>query len=180
MLWWQLACGFIFPPTLGLISQWCTSLWLSDKRVLAHEKIIVHKRRATAFGITASGTSLGGIVFPLLVRFILPTHGFKWTVRILGFIVAFALLIGFVVSSLIHFVTKKFDLLTSFRRQGHDFLLDPSRNSSTRMLLRTNVCSCTAQDHSLRSSGCIRVRLFLCQNGGLTVVQSSHSSLCPL
>lgn len=72
-----LACGFIFPPTLGIVSQW------------------FHKRRATAFGITASGTSLGGIVFPILIRFLLPSLGFKWTVRVLAFIVAFALLLGF-------------------------------------------------------------------------------------
>ncbi|KAG9052339.1 hypothetical protein FS842_010032 [Serendipita sp. 407] len=76
-----LACGVIFPPTLGLISQW------------------FHARRATAFGITACGTSLGGIVFPIMIRFLLPSVGFKWTVRILAFVMSFALLLGFLTTA---------------------------------------------------------------------------------
>ncbi|KAG8807403.1 hypothetical protein FRC17_004480 [Serendipita sp. 399] len=75
------ASGVIFPPTLGLMSQW------------------FHKRRATAFGITACGTSLGGAVFPIMIRFLLPSVGFKWTVRILAFVMSFALLLGFLTTA---------------------------------------------------------------------------------
>lgn len=73
-----LACGFIFPSTLGLVSQW------------------FHVHRALAFGFTACGTSLGGIIFPIMIRFLLPQVGFQWTVRIMALVMAVALAFGFI------------------------------------------------------------------------------------
>lgn len=44
------------------------------------------KRRALAMGIVTSGSSLGGIVLPILVDHLVPTIGFGWTMRTCGFL----------------------------------------------------------------------------------------------
>lgn len=43
--------------------------------------------RAAALGIVVAGSSVGGIVLPILMSKLIPRIGFPWTVRILGFIV---------------------------------------------------------------------------------------------
>ncbi|ONH65162.1 Riboflavin transporter MCH5 [Cyberlindnera fabianii] len=43
------------------------------------------KRRATAVGIAMGGTSIGGIVWPILIKNLVPKIGFNWTVRVIGF-----------------------------------------------------------------------------------------------
>lgn len=43
------------------------------------------KRRATALGIMVSGSSLGGVVLPIMMEKLIPKIGFPWTIRILGF-----------------------------------------------------------------------------------------------
>ncbi|KAL3484688.1 MFS monocarboxylate transporter [Aspergillus germanicus] len=43
------------------------------------------KKRALAIGITASGSSLGGVVMPVLVDHIINRHGFGWAMRICAF-----------------------------------------------------------------------------------------------
>lgn len=44
------------------------------------------KRRALAMGITASGSSLGGVLFPILVGRLIPNIGFAWTMRTCAFV----------------------------------------------------------------------------------------------
>lgn len=44
------------------------------------------KRRALAVGITASGSSLGGVIWPIAVERLIDEVGFGWTNRIIGFI----------------------------------------------------------------------------------------------
>ena len=44
------------------------------------------KRRALAMGITASGSSLGGVLFPILVDRLIPNIGFAWTMRTCAFV----------------------------------------------------------------------------------------------
>jgi MFS family permease len=48
-----------------------------------------HKKRAAALGIVVSGSSIGGIVFPIAFSKMLneSTLGFGWSVRIMGFVV---------------------------------------------------------------------------------------------
>jgi MFS family permease len=53
------------------------------------------KRRATAYGIAASGSSVGGIVFPIMVSRLINQIGFGWTMRAVALIV----LIGVVVTA---------------------------------------------------------------------------------
>ncbi|QKX60182.1 uncharacterized protein TRUGW13939_07325 [Talaromyces rugulosus] len=46
------------------------------------------KRRAVAIGVTIAGSSLGGVVWPIVVHELIqkPNIGFPWTIRISGFI----------------------------------------------------------------------------------------------
>ncbi|KAG8950837.1 hypothetical protein FRC04_007069 [Tulasnella sp. 424] len=63
------ACGFIFGGALPVASHW------------------FKKKRSTAFGLIATGSSYGGTVFPIITRNLIPHVGFSWTMRILGFII---------------------------------------------------------------------------------------------
>ena len=60
--------GLIFCPALALLSTYFT------------------KKRALAIGIAASGSATGGVIFPVVVRQLLPKIGFPWTIRVVGFI----------------------------------------------------------------------------------------------
>lgn len=44
------------------------------------------KKRALAMGIASTGNSAGGLVYPVIVRQLLPKIGFAWTTRVLGFV----------------------------------------------------------------------------------------------
>jgi MFS family permease len=44
------------------------------------------KRRALAFGIVASGSSLGGVILPVIVTRMLPNAGFPWAMRTCAFL----------------------------------------------------------------------------------------------
>lgn len=44
------------------------------------------KKRSTALGITVTGSATGGLVFPAIAQRMLPTAGFAWTVRTMGFV----------------------------------------------------------------------------------------------
>ncbi|EEU35027.1 uncharacterized protein NECHADRAFT_37501 [Fusarium vanettenii 77-13-4] len=52
--------------------------------VLAVLSTYFARRRALAMGIAACGSATGGMVFPSLVRQLLPKLGFAWTLRIAG------------------------------------------------------------------------------------------------
>lgn len=44
------------------------------------------KRRALAFGIMVSGSSMGGFVMPIMIQKLIPQIGFPWTMRVVAFI----------------------------------------------------------------------------------------------
>lgn len=44
------------------------------------------KKRALALGITAAGSSVGGVIWPIAIKRLLVSVGFAWTNRIIGFI----------------------------------------------------------------------------------------------
>ncbi|KAG7087559.1 hypothetical protein E1B28_013514 [Marasmius oreades] len=71
-----LSCGVITAPSPAIVSQ-----WFKD-------------RRALALGITACGSSLGGTLFPIVIRALLPRVGFRWTMRVLGFIILTSLTVA--------------------------------------------------------------------------------------
>ncbi|KAA1469294.1 MFS general substrate transporter [Dentipellis sp. KUC8613] len=68
-----LASGSIFGPVLSIVSHW------------------FKKRRGIALGITACGSSIGGTIFPIMFRNLQVSIGFKWTMRVFGFILIFTI-----------------------------------------------------------------------------------------
>lgn len=68
--------GLFFCPTTALIATY-----------------FVKKGQAIALGFTLSGSSTRGLIFPTLVRQLLPKIGFKWTVRCIVFVVLFCFII---------------------------------------------------------------------------------------
>lgn len=71
-----LGASFVFSSALS-----CTATWFVN-------------RRALAFGIVSSGSSLGGVVFPTMLSRLLPGIGFGWSLRISGFIVLALLIVA--------------------------------------------------------------------------------------
>lgn len=60
--------GLVFCPSLTVLSTYFS------------------KKRSLALAIAASGSSSGGLIYPVIVQQLLPKIGFPWTVRILGFV----------------------------------------------------------------------------------------------
>jgi MFS family permease len=63
-----LGCGMIFCPVMGIVTTY------------------FERNRALAVAIVSTGNSIGGILYPVLVKSLLPKIGFAWTIRILGFV----------------------------------------------------------------------------------------------
>ncbi|WEW59732.1 hypothetical protein PRK78_005212 [Emydomyces testavorans] len=59
----------------------CTATWFE-------------KRRALAFGIMSSGSSLGGIVFPIMLSRLLPQVGFSWSLRVSALVIMALLIVA--------------------------------------------------------------------------------------
>ncbi|EHK25811.1 uncharacterized protein TRIVIDRAFT_32181 [Trichoderma virens Gv29-8] len=64
-----LGCGLVFAPTIANMST-----YFSKKRVLA-------------LSAAACGGGTGGVIFPLIAQQLIPKIGFRWTVRVMGFVV---------------------------------------------------------------------------------------------
>ena len=64
-----LGMGLTFVPILGEVSRLFTT-----------------QRRPIALGLSSTGACVGGILFPVLIRQLLPKVGFGWTVRVLALI----------------------------------------------------------------------------------------------
>lgn len=74
------------------------------------------KKRATAFGIIASGSSLGGVIFPIMVSKLIPQIGYPWTMRAAAFmILGMLLLANLTVKSRLTPRRKKVDVLEFLR-----------------------------------------------------------------
>lgn len=70
-----------------------------DKRLTEHSAVTCaagwfNKKRGAAFGIMFTGSSLGGIVFPIMVTRLISEVGFPWTMRICGFLILALLVIA--------------------------------------------------------------------------------------
>lgn len=72
----SLGTGFIFYPALLSTATWFRT------------------RKALAFGLVTSGSSLGGIVFTTILSSTLPQLGFAWSIRICAFVVIGMLVIA--------------------------------------------------------------------------------------
>lgn len=75
-----IASGMLFAPVMTCVSHY------------------FHQRRSAALGVTVSGSSIGGIIFPIALSKMLKNEsvGFGWSVRIVGFIILFMVLITMV------------------------------------------------------------------------------------
>lgn len=71
-----IGCACLFVPSIAIVSTYFTT------------------KRAIATGITASGGSIGSVIFPILFRKLVDRVGFGWTTRIIGFIVVGVLLVS--------------------------------------------------------------------------------------
>lgn len=60
--------GCLFCPTVSTVSTY------------------FEKKRSLAIGITAAGSVTGGLIFPAMARQLLPSVGFGWAVRAIGFV----------------------------------------------------------------------------------------------
>ncbi|KAH8201551.1 hypothetical protein TruAng_004322 [Truncatella angustata] len=60
--------GIFFTPTLAMITTY------------------FDKRRGIAVGLVTTGNSMGGAIYPVIARQLLPQIGFGWTARVMGFI----------------------------------------------------------------------------------------------
>ena len=66
-----LGCGCLFVPSTGILPQYFV------------------KRRAAAIAIAASGSGVGGLVYPIVFRELQVQIGFGWAVRVTAFISLF-------------------------------------------------------------------------------------------
>ncbi|KAJ5779753.1 hypothetical protein N7457_007473 [Penicillium paradoxum] len=74
------------------------------------------KRRAFALGIVASGSSLGGVIFPIMVTRLIPQVGFAWAMRICAFLILFMLgIANLTLKSRLPHRPKPFDALAFVR-----------------------------------------------------------------
>ncbi|KAL2384397.1 hypothetical protein RJZ90_001997 [Blastomyces dermatitidis] len=64
-----IGAGALFYPAVNSISTW------------------FFKRRALALGISASGSSVGGVIYPIMVARLVPQVGFAWAMRICAFLI---------------------------------------------------------------------------------------------
>ncbi|KAF1842610.1 MFS general substrate transporter [Cucurbitaria berberidis CBS 394.84] len=71
--------GALFIPSVAILSTYFST------------------RIGTAIGIAASGSSFGGVIYPIVFHKLLPKIGFAWTTRVLGFIVLGTMIIPNVV-----------------------------------------------------------------------------------
>ncbi|KAI6156986.1 MFS general substrate transporter [Pisolithus tinctorius] len=65
--------GIILPQALSVVSHWFC------------------KKKGMALGIVSAGSSLGGTLFPVAGQNLIPLIGFKWTVRVFGFMMLVSL-----------------------------------------------------------------------------------------
>lgn len=74
-----LGAGCLFVPGVAILSQY------------------FQKNLATAVGFAASGSSLGGVIYPIVLYHLIPRLGFGWATRV----VAFIALAGLIVSNVV-------------------------------------------------------------------------------
>ncbi|CRL24054.1 Sucrose/H+ symporter, plant [Penicillium camemberti] len=72
-------CAFLFLPSVAIVATYFTS------------------RRAVATGITASGGSIGSVIFPSVFHKLIGPLGFGWTTRVIAFIALGGLLFSLAV-----------------------------------------------------------------------------------
>lgn len=74
------------------------------------------QKRGMAIGITAAGSSLGGVIFPIVVSRMIPRVGFPWAMRTCAFMVlGLMIFANFTVTSRVPPMKRKFDIMAFIR-----------------------------------------------------------------
>ncbi|QPG73454.1 hypothetical protein FOA43_000765 [Brettanomyces nanus] len=60
--------GLMMSPAISTVSSWFSK-----------------KKRAFALGLAQAGGSVGGMIFPIMLRYLYPKYGFNWAMRIMAF-----------------------------------------------------------------------------------------------
>jgi len=88
-----MGCSFLFYP-----SEYSTYTYygfsLTSNIAIAACGTWFKRHRALAFGIMVAGSSIGGVVLPIMVQKLLPKIGFGWTMRTLAFLLLALLIFG--------------------------------------------------------------------------------------
>ncbi|KAH9217959.1 major facilitator superfamily transporter [Leptodontidium sp. 2 PMI_412] len=54
------------------------------------------KKRGMAYGILSTGSSIGGVIYPIMISRLIPKVGFGWAMRIAAFLILFLLILAIV------------------------------------------------------------------------------------
>ncbi|KIW28242.1 uncharacterized protein PV07_07921 [Cladophialophora immunda] len=71
-----LGASMIFYPSMSCVVTW------------------FFRRRSLALGVAATGSSIGGVIFPVMVEKLIPEVGFGWTMRICAFLILGLMILG--------------------------------------------------------------------------------------
>lgn len=71
-----IGCGCLFVPSVAILSTYFST------------------KTATAMGIAAAGSSLGGVIYPIIFYRLQPSIGFPWATRVIGFIMLATLIVA--------------------------------------------------------------------------------------
>ncbi|KAK4167948.1 major facilitator superfamily domain-containing protein [Cladorrhinum sp. PSN259] len=109
--------GMVFIPSITLVGQYFSS------------------RRATAMGLAAAGSSVGGIVYPILLNHLIEKLDIRWATRILGFCMLGTLLVPLAIMRPLFLVshtttTVTTTISTSVNRQKKPAVLKTRRRPS--------------------------------------------------
>ncbi|KAI9889460.1 MAG: hypothetical protein M1814_005323 [Vezdaea aestivalis] len=106
---WLVGAGSLLLVAACLALGWCTAYWhfmltigvlfglggsLIFTPAIASVGHFFLQRRGNATGLAATGGSIGGIIFPLMLQKSLPELGFAWSTRLLALIVLVLLLLA--------------------------------------------------------------------------------------
>ncbi|EXK24170.1 hypothetical protein FOMG_19091 [Fusarium oxysporum f. sp. melonis 26406] len=93
-----IGASMVFYPAISSVSTWFS------------------QKRGIALGIVAAGSSLGGVIFPIIVVHLIPQLGFAWAMRVCAFVIlALLIFANFTVKSRIKPTKRSFSLIAFLR-----------------------------------------------------------------
>ena len=110
----SIGASMVFYPAFTCVSP--------DSQIDSHVAHIVQastwffEKRGAALGLVVAGSSLGGVIFPIMIIHLLPEVGFGWTLRICAFLIlALLIFANMVVRSRIPPTRRPFSLMSFIR-----------------------------------------------------------------
>ncbi|KAE8318165.1 major facilitator superfamily domain-containing protein [Aspergillus transmontanensis] len=85
------------------------------------------KKRGAVYGIVSSGSSIGGVIFPIMISKLITILGFPWTMRICAFMILFLLIVAN--------LTVRSRLRPNPRKLSKESLMRPFHESKTMLLI---------------------------------------------